>query len=152
MSKLCLGTVQFGMQYGINNYTGQPSYSVSAGKKTLRQAASDFLNDRYGLDFDPAEEIITTVGATEGLYTLLAAILNPDDKVLIPTPAYPVYAEMTRINGGHPVFIDVSEDEFVLTPDHLREIIATEDHIKAIIITNPSNPTGVTYTDRKSVV
>ncbi len=53
---------------------------------------------------------------------------------------------MTRINGGHPVFIDVSEDEFVLTPDHLREIIATEDHIKAIIITNPSNPTGVTYT------
>ncbi|MGC8257664.1 aminotransferase class I/II-fold pyridoxal phosphate-dependent enzyme [Leuconostoc mesenteroides] len=121
-------------------------YSVSAGKKTLRQAASGFLNDRYGLDFDPAEEIITTVGATEGLYTLLAAILNPDDKVLIPTPAYPVYAEMTRINGGHPVFIDVSEDEFVLTPDHLREIIATEDHIKAIIITNPSNPTGVTYT------
>lgn len=121
-------------------------YSVSAGKKTLRQAASDFLNDRYGLDFDPAEEIITTVGATEGLYTLLAAILNPDDKVLIPTPAYPVYAEMTRINGGHPVFIDVSEDEFVLTPDHLHEIIATEDHIKAIIITNPSNPTGVTYT------
>ncbi|MCJ2158843.1 aminotransferase class I/II-fold pyridoxal phosphate-dependent enzyme [Leuconostoc mesenteroides] len=121
-------------------------YSVSAGKKTLRQAASDFLNDRYGLDFDPAEEIITTVGATEGLYTLLAAILNPDDKVLIPTPAYPVYAEMTRINGGHPVFINVSEDEFVLTPDHLREIIATEDHIKAIIITNPSNPTGVTYT------
>ena len=121
-------------------------YSVSAGKKTLRQAASDFLNDRYGLDFDPAEEIITTVGATEGLYTLLAAILNPDDKVLIPTPAYPVYAEMTRINGGHPVFIDVSEDEFVLTPDHLREIMATEDHIKAIIITNPSNPTGVTYT------
>lgn len=121
-------------------------YSVSAGKKTLRQAASDFLNDRYGLDFDPAEEISTTVGATEGLYTLLAAILNPDDKVLIPTPAYPVYAEMTRINGGHPVFIDVSEDEFVLTPDHLREIIATEDHIKAIIITNPSNPTGVTYT------
>lgn len=121
-------------------------YSVSAGKKTLRQAASDFLNDRYGLDFDPAEEIITTVGATEGLYTLLAAILNPDDKVLIPTPAYPVYAEMTRINGGHPVFINVSEDEFVLTPDHLREIIATEDHIKAIIITNPSNSTGVTYT------
>lgn len=121
-------------------------YSVSAGKKTLRQAASDFLNDRYGLDYDPAEEIITTVGATEGLYTLLAAILNPDDKILIPTPAYPVYAEMTRINGGHPVFIDVSEDKFVLTPDHLREIIATEDHIKAIISTNPSNPTGVTYT------
>ncbi|MDC2816424.1 aminotransferase class I/II-fold pyridoxal phosphate-dependent enzyme [Leuconostoc suionicum] len=121
-------------------------YSVSAGKKILRQAASDFLNDRYGLDYDPAEEIITTVGATEGLYALLAAILNPDDKILIPTPAYPVYAEMTRINGGHPVFIDVSEDKFVLTPDHLREIIATEDHIKAIIITNPSNPTGVTYT------
>ncbi|WP_349515769.1 aminotransferase class I/II-fold pyridoxal phosphate-dependent enzyme [Leuconostoc suionicum] len=121
-------------------------YSVSAGKKTLRQAASEFLNDRYGLDFDPAEEIITTVGATEGLYALLTAILNPDDKILIPTPAYPVYAEMTRINGGHPVFIDVSEDKFVLTPDHLREIIATEDHIKAIIITNPSNPTGVTYT------
>ncbi|QEA58516.1 aminotransferase class I/II-fold pyridoxal phosphate-dependent enzyme [Leuconostoc koreense] len=121
-------------------------YSVSAGKSTLRQAASDFLNDRYELNFDPTEEIITTVGATEGLYTLLSAILNPDDKILIPTPAYPVYAEMTRINGGQPVLIDVSKDGFVLTPNHLREIIATENHIKAIIITNPSNPTGVTYT------
>ncbi|MFL2052449.1 aminotransferase class I/II-fold pyridoxal phosphate-dependent enzyme [Leuconostoc mesenteroides] len=150
--KLTIGEPDFSVPHHIKEAAlaaisaDDSHYSVSAGKKTLRQAASDFLNDRYGLDFDPAEEIITTVGATEGLYTLLAAILNPDDKVLIPTPAYPVYAEMTRINGGHPVFIDVSEDEFVLTPDHLREIIATEDHIKAIIITNPSNPTGVTYT------
>ncbi|KGB51060.1 aromatic amino acid aminotransferase [Leuconostoc mesenteroides P45] len=150
--KLTIGEPDFSVPHHIKEAAlvaisaDDSHYSVSAGKTTLRQAASDFLNDRYGLDFDPTEEIITTVGATEGLYTLLAAILNPDDKVLIPTPAYPVYAEMTRINGGHPVFIDVSEDEFVLTPDHLREIIATEDHSKAIIITNPSNPTGVTYT------
>ncbi|MFT9388571.1 MAG: aminotransferase class I/II-fold pyridoxal phosphate-dependent enzyme [Leuconostoc sp.] len=121
-------------------------YSVSAGSLALRQAAHQFLLTRYALDFQPETEILTTVGATEGLYTLLSAVLNPGDEVLIPTPAYPVYAEMTRLNGGQPLFVDVSEEAFLLTPDRLRAILATHQQVKAMILTNPSNPTGATYT------
>lgn len=151
--KLTIGEPDFSVSQHIKDVAlksinaDDSHYSVSAGKMTLRQAASYFLNDRYDLNYDAEEEIITTIGATEGLYALLASILNVDDKVLIPTPAYPVYAEMARINGGQPVFIDVSEDDFILTPDRLRKVIATEQKIKAIIITNPSNPTGVTYSE-----
>lgn len=121
-------------------------YSVSAGTIALRKAASFFLNKRYGLNYEPETEILTTVGATEGIFTILAAILNQGDQVMIPTPAYPVYAEMARINGGKPLFVDVSQDSFILSPKRLRDVIAANDNIKAIILTNPSNPTGVTYT------
>ena len=61
-------------------------YSVSAGSMALRQAAQRFLAERYQLAYDAATEILTTVGATEGLFTILSAVLNPGDEVLIPTP------------------------------------------------------------------
>lgn len=111
-------------------------YSVSAGSLALRQAAQQFLAGRYQLNYNATTEILTTVGATEGLFAILSAVLNPGDQVLIPTPAYPVYAEMTHLNGGEPLLVDVSQDDFILTPTHLRRVLAT----------NPSNPTGATYT------
>jgi len=120
-------------------------YSVSAGTKQLRQAASHFLADRYDLHYDADTEILTTIGATEGLYAILSAILDENDEVIIPTPAYPVYAAMTRLNKGNPLLVDISQDNFILTPDHLRAILANHTHVKALILTNPSNPTGVTY-------
>lgn len=125
-------------------------YSVSAGTMKLRQAASNFLEKRYDLKYEAESEILATVGATEGLYTIFTAILNQGDQILIPTPAYPVYAEMVRINGGTPIFVDVSQDGFILTPSKLRQAInESKGCIKAIVLTNPSNPTGVTYTDKQ---
>ncbi|MFZ2967042.1 MAG: aminotransferase class I/II-fold pyridoxal phosphate-dependent enzyme, partial [Leuconostoc falkenbergense] len=56
-----------------------------------------------------------------------------------------VYAAMTRLNKGKPLLVDISQDDFILTPDHLRDILANHNHVKALILTNPSNPTGVTY-------
>ncbi|MDI6666900.1 aminotransferase class I/II-fold pyridoxal phosphate-dependent enzyme [Leuconostoc falkenbergense] len=120
-------------------------YSVSAGTNHLRQAASHFLADRYDIHYDANTEILTTIGATEGLYAILSAILDENDEVIIPTPAYPVYAAMTRLNKGKPLLVDISQDEFILTPNHLRDILANHNHVKALILTNPSNPTGVTY-------
>ncbi|MDI6552871.1 aminotransferase class I/II-fold pyridoxal phosphate-dependent enzyme [Leuconostoc falkenbergense] len=120
-------------------------YSVSAGTNQLRQAASHFLADRYDIHYDANTEILTTIGATEGLYAILSAILDENDEVIIPTPAYPVYAAMTRLNKGKPLLVDISQDDFILTPDHLRDILANHNHVKALILTNPSNPTGVTY-------
>lgn len=122
-------------------------YSVSAGTLALRQAASQFFKRHYDLNYRATTDILITIGATEALYVVLASILDENDEILIPTPAYPVYAQMTRINGGQPVLIDVSDDDFVLTPEKLKQTIATHHHIKAIIINNPSNPTGITYTE-----
>ncbi|MFZ2967037.1 MAG: aminotransferase class I/II-fold pyridoxal phosphate-dependent enzyme, partial [Leuconostoc falkenbergense] len=62
-------------------------YSVSAGTNQLRQAASHFLADRYDIHYDANTEILTTIGATEGLYAILSAILDENDEVIIPTPA-----------------------------------------------------------------
>lgn len=117
-------------------------YSVSAGSLALRQAAQQFLAERYQLNYNATTEILTTVGATEGLF----AILSAGDQVLIPTPAYPVYAEMTHLNGGEPLLVDVSQDDFILTPTHLRRVLATNPRVKVLLLTNPSNPTGATYT------
>ena len=102
--------------------------------------------DRYGLTYDPTSEIAVTVGATEGIYASLSALVNPGDEVLITTPTFPLYMAVTTILGGKPVEINTSNDQFVLTPERLRQVIAEHPHAKAIILNYPSNPTGVTYT------
>ena len=121
-------------------------YAASNGTLALRQAAAGFLADRYGVDYDAESEIIVTVGATEAIYTVVTSLLNPGDKVLLPTPIFPLYIPVTIVGGGEPVFIDTSANGFVLSPEMLKAAIAEHgDSIKAIVLNFPSNPTGVTY-------
>jgi len=121
-------------------------YAASNGTLALRQAAAGFLADRYGVDYDAESEIIVTVGATEAIYTVVTSLLNPGDKVLLPTPIFPLYIPVTLVGGGEPVFIDTSANGFVLSPEMLKAAIAEHgDSIKAIVLNFPSNPTGVTY-------
>ena len=120
-------------------------YAASNGTLALRQAAAGFLADRYGVDYDAESEIIVTVGATEAIYTVVTSLLNPGDKVLLPTPIFPLYIPVTLVGGGEPVFIDTSANGFVLSPEMLKAAIAEHgDSIKAIVLNFPSNPTGVT--------
>lgn len=121
-------------------------YAPGNGTLALRQAISHFMNDRYKLDYDPNSEIAVTIGATEGIYASLSAIINPGDEILITTPTFPLYMAVTRILGGTPVEIDTSADDFVLTPAKLQETLTDHPHAKGIILNYPSNPTGVTYT------
>ena len=105
------------------------------------------LADRYQLDYHAENEIIVTVGATEAIYTVLTSLLNVGDKVLLPTPIFPLYIPVTIVGGGDPVFIDTSTNNFVLSPEMLTAAIAEHgDKIKAIVLNFPSNPPGVTYT------
>ncbi|MGX7052249.1 aminotransferase class I/II-fold pyridoxal phosphate-dependent enzyme [Leuconostoc palmae] len=123
-------------------------YAASNGTIALRKAASHFLRDRYDLEYNPNNEIIVTVGASEGIYTVLTSLLNEGDKVLLPTPIFPLYIPVTLVGGGEPVFIDTSANDFVLSPDMLKAAIAEHgDKIKAIVLNFPSNPTGVTYSE-----
>ena len=91
-----------------------------------------------------------TVGATEAIYASLTAVLNPGDKVLIPTPTFPMYDPITLMNGGEPVHLDTSATDFVLTPEMLSAAIAEHgDAIKAIILNYGSTIFG---TDRHFIL
>ena len=121
-------------------------YAPGTGTPALRKAIAHFMADRYNLDYDPDSEIAVTVGATEGIYASLSAIINPGDEILVTTPTFPLYMVVTKILGGTPVEIDTSADNFVLTPAKLQAVLAKHPHAKGIILNYPSNPTGVTYT------
>ena len=121
-------------------------YTGMSGLLTLRQAASDFVKEKYQLDYAPENEILVTIGATEALSATLTAILEEGDKVLLPAPAYPGYEPIVNLVGAEVVEIDTTENGFVLTPEMLEKaIIEQGDKLKAVILNYPANPTGITY-------
>ena len=124
----------------------QSYYTGMSGLLTLRQAASDFVKEKYQLDYAPENEILVTIGATEALSATLTAILEEGDKVLLPAPAYPGYEPIVNLVGAEIVEIDTTENGFVLTPEMLEKAILEQgDKLKAVILNYPSNPTGITY-------
>ena len=124
----------------------QSYYTGMSGLLTLRQAASDFVKEKYQLDYNPENEILVTLGATEALSATLTAILEEGDKVLLPAPAYPGYEPIVNLVGAEIVEIDTTENGFVLTPEMLEKAILEQgDKLKAVILNYPANPTGITY-------
>ena len=124
----------------------QSYYTGMSGLLTLRQAASDFVKEKYQLDYAPENEILVTIGATEALSATLTAILEEGDKVLLPAPAYPGYEPIVNLVGAEVVEIDTTENNFVLTPEMLEKAILEQgDKLKAVILNYPANPTGITY-------
>lgn len=124
----------------------QSYYTGMSGLLTLRQAASDFVKEKYQLDYNPENEILVTIGATEALSATLTAILEEGDKVLLPAPAYPGYEPIVNLVGAEIVEIDTTENGFVLTPEMLgKAILEQGDKLKAVILNYPANPTGITY-------
>ena len=121
-------------------------YTGMAGLLELRQAASAFVKEKYHLDYNPDNEILVTIGATEALSAALTAIIEPGDKVLLPAPAYPGYEPIVNLVGGDIVEIDTRANDFVLTPDMLEKAIVDQgEALKAVILNYPTNPTGITY-------
>lgn len=112
----------------------------------MRQAAATYYNEKFDWHYE-AKNVVTTVGATEGIAAALQAILNPDDVVIVPTPIFPIYIPDTFLSHGKVVFIDTSADGFILTPEKLAATMAEypNANFKAIVLNYPNNPTGVTY-------
>lgn len=124
----------------------QSHYTGMAGLLELRKAAAAFVRDKYNLSYDPDNQILVTIGATEALSATLTAILEPGDTVLLPAPAYPGYEPIANLVGASIVEIDTTTNDFVLTPDMLEKaIIEQGDKVKAVLLNYPTNPTGVTY-------
>ena len=122
---------------------GFTSYTSNKGLYKLRLGISRFLKNKYGLEYSPDEEILITVGVSEGLDLALRTIINPGDKILIPQPSYVSYGPVAELAGGIPVYIDTSKDGFKLTPGLLAKYI--DKKTKAIVLNYPTNPTGVSY-------
>lgn len=115
-----------------------PSYS---GMGSFRVSAAKWCKDRFGLNLDPAKEVLTLIGSKEGIAHFPLAFLNPGDIALIPTPAYPVYHSGTLFAGGVSHFMPlVKENGFLPDFDAIPADVA--DKAKIMFLNYPNNPTG----------
>jgi aminotransferase len=120
---------------------GETHYTSNSGKIELRQGIADNLARRYNVNYDPATEIIATVGVSEALYLTFNALLDPGDEVIIPTPCFVSYQAEVYLAGGIPVEIPSRrENNFSVDPADIRKAITPRT--KVIFIGYPSNPTG----------
>ena len=120
---------------------GQTYYTSNLGLKELRAELSTYLNRKYGLQYNPEDEILVTVGGSEAIDLALRAVIGKGDEVLIPEPSFVCYKPCTLLAGGTPVpIVTKAENEFRLTPEELKQSIT--DKTKLLILPYPSNPTG----------
>lgn len=127
---------------------GKIRYSQNAGLMQLRQTIHDYYHRTEGLNYKADGEIIVTVGAMEGLYLALMAILNPGDEVLIPAPYYVNYIQMCHMCHAVPVVVDNPDAENLeFKIEDIQSAIT--DKTKAIVLNTPSNPSGKIISEDK---
>lgn len=120
---------------------GETHYTSNAGIIELRQALSEHIERLYGVHYDPATEIVITVGGSEALYLSATALLDPGDEVIVLTPCFVAYQAEVLLAGGVPVEVPCRiENNFDVDPDDIRKAITPRT--KAILIGFPNNPTG----------
>ncbi|MDK2784718.1 MAG: aspartate aminotransferase [Bacillota bacterium] len=122
---------------------GFTRYTPAAGIPELKEAICVKLKRENGLDYDPADVVVSN-GAKHAIYNALQALIDEGDEVIIPAPYWVSYTEMVKLNGGVPVVVPTrAEDGFKLTPSSLKAAITPRT--KAIFINSPNNPTGAVY-------
>lgn len=126
-------------------YRGETSYTSNKGTPELRQALSSYLWKQHRVHYDPENEILVTIGASEAVDLALRAVVCPGDEVIIVEPAYVSYMPCTVLAGGVPVFVRTkAENDFKLMPEELEAAITPKT--KLVIIAYPNNPTGAVMT------
>lgn len=120
---------------------GHTHYSSNAGFLELREEISKYLNRRYELSYNPKNEIIVTVGGSEGIDIALRALVGPGDEVIVPEPSFVAYKGCATFTGATVKQLNLrAEDEFKLTPELLESAIT--EKTKVLIFPFPNNPTG----------
>ncbi|OGP73739.1 MAG: aspartate aminotransferase [Deltaproteobacteria bacterium RBG_16_50_11] len=119
---------------------GKTHYTHSLGLIELREAIAEDTWKRYRVKISP-EQILIASGTSPAMLLLFAALLEPDDEVILSNPYYPCYPNIIRFVGGSPVFVPVmEEDGFQYLPERIEERLSPR--VKGIMINSPSNPTG----------
>jgi len=121
---------------------GKTRYSHNAGLLSLRELISKDIYKETACHYNPASEIMVSVGAMEALYITLISLINEGDEVIIPAPYWINYVHMVQMCKGIPVIVDSYEkDNFLLSLENIENAITPKT--KVIIINNPNNPTGM---------
>lgn len=120
---------------------GKTQYTANSGTRSLLKEIAFYQKNRFGLNYDPENEIVVTVGASEAIDLALRVLLNPMEEVLVPEPSYVSYSPNVVFAGGVAVpIVTKFEEGFVLTPEAIENAITPKT--KAIILPYPNNPTG----------
>ncbi len=120
---------------------GKTAYTSNQGMVPLRKAIADYLYEKYDIKYHAEEEILITVGASEGIDLALRALCNPGDEVLVVEPSYVSYKPCVVMAGGVPVVVTTKEEnDFRLTVKDIEEKLT--EKTKVIILPYPNNPTG----------
>ena len=120
---------------------GKTRYTANRGLEQLREEISHWMERKYGLSYDPSDEILVTVGGSEAIDGTIRAVVCPGDEVIIPQPSYVCYEPLVRLSGGIPVILETTaEHDFRVTSEMLRG--ALTDRTKLLILPYPCNPTG----------
>lgn len=129
-------------QAGIDTLEkGKTWYSPNAGFMELRCAIAAYLKRRFTLSYDPAGEVVVTVGGSEAIDLTMRALVAPGDEVLVPSPSFVCYSPLAELAGGVAVPIETrAEDSFRLTASALKAAITPKT--KLLILPYPNNPTG----------
>ncbi|MEN3111666.1 methionine aminotransferase [Uliginosibacterium paludis] len=117
---------------------GHNQYAPMAGLPALRDAIAAKLHAQHGLEFDPATEITVTAGATQALYTAIAAVLHPGDEAIVLDPSYDSYAPAIQAQGAKAVRIAMPAPDF--RPDWALIARQITPRTRLILINNPNNP------------
>lgn len=128
---------------------GHTHYSPNAGFMELREEICKYLKRRFDLEYNPKNQVLVTVGGSEGIDIALRSLVGPGDEVIIPEPSFVAYKPMTIFTGATPVMVKLRvEDQFRLTPDLLEKAITPKT--KVLIMPFPNNPTGAVM-DREDI-
>ncbi|MFL2570508.1 MAG: methionine aminotransferase [Parvicellaceae bacterium] len=122
------------MKSGYNQYAPMP------GLIDLREAIAKKIEDAYSIAYHPETEITITSGATQAIFTAIAAFVKEEDEVIIFTPAYDCYQPAIELVGGKPVFVQLKSPDYKINWEEVKKLIS--QRTRMIIINTPHNPTG----------
>lgn len=134
ISEKLVARVNHYMKKGFNQYAPMPGVPV------LRKAIADKVSRTYQVDYNPETEITITAGATQALFTAIAAFVKEGDEVIIFEPAYDSYAPVVMLQGGQVKYVRLTQPDFTIQWDAVRKMVS--NRTRMIIINSPHNPSA----------
>jgi methionine transaminase len=126
--------VNTAMKEGHNQYAPMP------GVMRLREMIAEKTEELYGAKYNPETEITVTAGATQAIYTAIAAIIREGDEVIIFEPAYDCYEPAIELNGGKTIYLQLQAPNYTINWNEVKKRV--NHHTRMIIINSPHNPCG----------
>lgn len=122
----------------------QVQYAPMTGRKDLRDAISNKINEQHQIIVNADTEITIVAGATQAIYTIFSAMLNHGDEVIIFDPAYDCYDPSIKLQGAIPIHLELEHPTYSINWEEVK--IAINSNTKMIVVNNPHNPTGSVLT------